>query len=111
MKKVILDTSFIISCIKNKIDFLEEIKYLGLKPILLKKIINELENKNSIVGLNLLKRIKPLNLGNSHADKQIISLAKKNPEIIVATLDKKIIKSLTNKKLIIRGKKKLEIIS
>jgi len=48
--------------------------------------------------------------GFSDVDKAIIKFAEKNKEVIVATLDKEIKKSVTNMKLIIRGKKKLEVI-
>jgi rRNA-processing protein FCF1 len=114
MKKVILDTSFILTCVRNGIDFIEELKLRGFDFIIFKKVIEEIEKsktKESKVSLKLLEKKKALNLGKSHADKQIIIFANKNPDFFVATLDKEIMKTVSNKKIIIQGKKKLEIIS
>jgi rRNA-processing protein FCF1 len=114
MKKIILDTSFILSCIRNKIDFLEELNFLGFQPIILKKILQEIKNsktKEAKIALELLKKIKTLDLGKNHADKQIINYLAKNPQILVATLDKEILNSINNKKVIIRRKNNLEILS
>ena len=53
---------------------------------------------------------KKIDLGKGHTDKKIIQFAKENPKTIIATLDKEIKQKTKNQKLIIRGKKKLEIV-
>ena len=114
MKKVILDTSFILSCVRNKIDFIEELKLIGFDVLIFKKVVEELKKskkKESEISLKLLKNIEPIDFGNSHADKQIISFAEKNPDVAVATLDRLIKKSVKNKKIIIRNKKNLNVFS
>jgi rRNA-processing protein FCF1 len=122
MKQILLDTNFIISCIKNKIDFFEEIELRGFEIIIPDKIIYEIKNilkskqkahnkDLAKLALKLLekKSYKKINFGSGYADKSIIKFAKKNPKLIIATLDKEIQEKIKNKKLIIRGKKKLEI--
>jgi len=122
MKETILDTNFILSCIRNKIDFFEEIKFMGFKILIPKEVINELEKiakskkklkfrDESKIALQLLKKnpIEIINLEEKNTDKGIIKLSKKNRNYIVATLDKEIQEKVKNQKLIIRGHKKLEI--
>ncbi len=122
MKTVILDTNFIITCVKQKIDFFEELRFMGLDVLIPKQVIHELERmnvtKNGLVksqagfALDLLRANRPkiINLKFNYVDKAIKDYAKKNPSVIIATLDREIKKSIDNPKLVIRGKKKLEII-
>ncbi len=54
MKKVILDTNFIVTCVKQKIDFFEDIKLQGIKILIPKQVIKETENlKTSNAKLSL----------------------------------------------------------
>jgi rRNA-processing protein FCF1 len=114
MKQVILDTNFILSCIRKKIDFFEEIKFMGLEIIIPKEVIKEIEKfrqkPESEVALKLIKKnnYNEIELGKGHVDKKIINYAKNSSEIIVATLDREIKNKVNNRKLIIRGKR-LEI--
>jgi len=117
VKKVLLDTSFILSCIKQKIDFFNWLNNEGYSIIVPKQVLIELEglSKSDLdvkIALNLIERNKPshLDLNNKNTDKAIINYSKKNPEIIIATLDKEIKQSINNKKLIIRQKSQLEIV-
>ena len=59
-------------------------------------------NKSAFEELNLT--------GKAVVDKRIINYAKENPQMLVATLDTQIKKATPNPKLVIRAKKKLEII-
>ncbi len=122
MKKVILDSSFIISCVKQKIDFFEEIKLIGLRVLIPTQVINEIEKvanskkkfhikKKAELALEILKTsdFKKIELESEYVDDGLVEFAKKNKSVIVATLDRELKKKLKNSKLIIRGKKKLEI--
>jgi len=106
MKRSILDTNFILSCVKQKIDFFEDIKMMGIQILIPKQVINELKNlknQNSELSLKILEknRFKKIDLGKGDVDRSIIKFAKKNPRIIVATLDREIKKKVKNLKLLI----------
>jgi rRNA-processing protein FCF1 len=122
MKYIILDTNFILSCVRKKIDFFNEIKFLGLKIIIPIQVIKELENLTSKgkakfrdeakLSLALLKKnsFEKVDLKIKNVDNGIVKFAKEHEDYIIATLDKEIQKKIKNNKLIIRGEKKLEII-
>lgn len=117
MKLALLDTNFILTCIKQKIDFFDEIKFMGLKILIPQQVIRELnglEIQSAKFSLKLLEKNKnefeEIDIGKGHVDKKILWYAKNNPDIIVATLDKELKEKLKNKKIVILGKKKLEII-
>lgn len=116
MKPVILDTSFIITCIKQKIDFREELNAIGLKPVFPKQVIDELKglsksNSNAQLALQIFSKYKfeIIDLGIKNVDNSIIQYAKHNEDVFIATLDREIIKKISNSRIIIRQKKKLEI--
>jgi len=123
MKKVILDTSFILSCAKQKIDFFEEIELRGLKILIPAEVIKEIKSiadskkipgarASASLSLKILEKnsYEKINLSSKNVDKGIIKLANENHRLIVATLDAEIKSKVPNQKLVIREKKKLEII-
>ena len=123
MKQTILDTNFILTCIKQKIDFFEDIRFEGIQIIIPKQVINEIKKiadskqklkfrENAKLALKLLEKnkFKKIDLGKGHVDKRIINYSKDNKNIIVATLDKELKNKIKNLKLVIRRKKKLEIV-
>jgi len=115
MKQVLLDTNFILTCARQKIDFFEEIPLIGMQILIPEQVINEvkkLKSSNSELVLKILQKnqFKQIDIGSGHVDKSIIKFAKQHQDIVVATLDRELKKKLKNQKLIIRGKKKLEII-
>lgn len=114
MKQVLLDTNFIISCVKQKIDFFEEIMLIGIQILIPRQVINELKKLKAELALKVLeknkKSYKLIEFKKSYVDKGIIEFAEKNPKAIIATLDSDLKKRILNQKMIIRGKKKLEII-
>lgn len=112
MKQVLIDTNFIMTCIKQKIDFFEELYLMGIQVIVPEPVIDELEKLKQTQAIRLLERskFKEISLKGKIVDNSIINFAKENPEIIIATLDRGIQKKIKNKKMVIRGKKKLEII-
>jgi len=113
MEKIILDTSFILSAVKKKIDFFEELSdYEILIPI---NVLNEIEglkksNSTANICLKVLEKnkFKKINFKTKNTDRGIVEYSKNN-DLIIATLDKEIKNKTKNKKLVIRVKK-LEII-
>jgi rRNA-processing protein FCF1 len=114
MKQVLLDTNFIITCMKHKIDFFEEIPLIGIPIIIPQEVIGELQKLKQEQALRLLKKeedkFSKISLQGKNVDNAIINFANKNPETIIATLDREIKTKIKNRKMIIRDKSKLEII-
>ena len=115
MKKALLDTSFILTAVRNKIDFCNEINFMGIKILVPKQILSELEKINlqeARLAMQILKKHKfeKIDLKTKNTDNGIILYAKYNPEVLIATLDREIKRKIKNPKIIIRGKKKLEVI-
>jgi len=120
--KILLDTSFILTCLKEGIDFLEAENFGKL--VLPSEVINELkklkENKKgeeklrAELALDIIGKTKDsfeiIDLNSGHVDSGIINFVK-NRKIIVATMDKELKKKLKNKVrvLSIRARKKLEL--
>jgi len=111
MKQVLLDTNFILSCIRNKIDFFEELS--EYKILIPKQVIRELKNLNEEFAIRVLEKhkrfFKIIGIKSNYVDKGIINFSKENPNTVIATLDKDLKNKIKNQKLVIRGKKKLEI--
>ena len=123
MQQVLLDTSFILTCIKQKIDFFEEIKLKGMEILIPKQVIEEIkrisESKKKLrfreyskLALKILKKthFKKIDLKEKNTDNGIVKFAEKNKSIIVATLDRELKEKIPNQKLIIRQRKILEVI-
>ena len=123
MKKVILDTNFIVSCVRNKIDFFEEIKFMGMQILIPKQVIEELKRivsskkklgfkQDAKIALQILEKnlFQKIDIGKKYVDKGIINYAEKNKDVIIATLDRELKNKIKNPKLVIRGKKKLEVV-
>lgn len=122
MKKAILDTNFILTCVKQKIDFFHELELNGISIIIPSQVIEELKKisgskkklhfrEDAKLALKIMQKNKfdIIEFEEKYVDKGIINFAKKNKEIMVATLDKDIQSKTSNKKIIIRQKKKLEL--
>ena len=112
MRKAILDTSFILTCVKQKIDFFYWLKMDGIKAIIPEQVLRELGGLGAKLALKIINmnNFELLKIAGRDADAAIINFAKKNPQVIVATLDQGLKKKIRNRKLIIRQKKKLEIV-
>ena len=114
MKTAILDSSFILTCAKQKIDFFEFLENEGIQAVVPKQVLAEIlgVSKSKDYGktaLQILKKnkFKEIVLKGKNTDLGIIKYAKENPGAIVATLDLGIKRKVKNRKMIIRGKKKL----
>jgi len=124
MKKILLDTNFMLICIKQKIDFFKELFEIGAEIIIPEQVLQELKNisedkkqtktskANAKLALKIIEKNKytPLLLEGSYVDGGIIKYAKAHPKIIIATLDRDLQKKAKTRKMIIREKKRLEII-
>lgn len=112
MRKVILDTSFILTAVRQKIDFFEELEQQGMHIIIPGDVIRELKGLGAKLALKIIEQNKfeTIEAKGKDADNIILKFAKENPRAIVATLDAGMKKKLKNRKLVIRQKKKLEIL-
>lgn len=123
MKQVLLDTNFIMSCARQKIDFFEQIPLMGMEILIPKQVFDELKKlsksresafirENADLALKLLNRNKftLMKLRRNNVDKGIIELAEENKDLVIATLDKDLKAQIKNQKMIIKGKKTLGII-
>ncbi len=117
MKQILLDTNFLLSCIRNKLDLFEYLEMEGYEVIVPEQVLNEIKKfektkSEAKLALKILEKnpYEKKNLSGKTVDKAIINFAKENPRTIIATLDKEIQKSVPNRKMIIRQKKKLEIL-
>jgi len=123
MKKAVLDTNFILTCVKQKIDFLNEIKFMGIRVLIPEEVLKEIRKirsfgkklhfrENAKLALKILnkKGFKKIKLGTANVDKGLVNFAEKNKDVIVATLDRELKKKIKKPKLVIRGKKKLKVI-
>lgn len=88
-----------------------------MKVTIPKQVIVEVEGlaksrDDAKVALKLLKKNSfiEIDLKQKNVDNALIKFAEKNKDVVVATLDREIKKKVKNSKLVIRGKKKLEII-
>ena len=123
MKKAVLDTNFILTCAKQKIDFLDEIKLMGMGILIPEEVFLEIKKikssgkklhfrENAKLALKILNKnkFKKIKLNTTDVDKGLVNFAEKNKDVIVATLDRELKEKIKKPKLVIRGKKKLEII-
>ena len=116
MTEVVLDTSFILTCVKQKIDFFEDLKFMGLKILIPKQVVRELKNmkasNNAQLSLQILDKnsFREIDLEIKNVDQGIISYAQKHSDVFIATLDREIKNKVNNSKIVIREKKRLEII-
>lgn len=124
MKSAVLDTNFILSCVKKKIDFFREIPERGINILIPTQVIEEIKRiENSTKKLYFRESAKlavvileengndfeEIDLKINGVDKGLIKYGAEHPKAIIATLDKGIQDRITNHKLIIRGEKKLEV--
>ena len=112
MRQVVLDTSFILTAVRQKLDFFERLEHEGFQVFVPDQVLDELMGLGAQLALNILgkHKFRLVKLPGKDADAAIIAFAKKNPQAIVATLDAGLQKKIKNRKMIIRQRKKIEII-
>ncbi len=137
MVQIILDTNFLITCIKQKIYFEEQIKELipGAEITVPTQVKNELrkiagdkgrkykveDREAASLALQITENMKIINLNGKYADRGIINYCEKNSadsadkssKIYVATIDEELIRKLKEQEKVgiirIRGKKRLVV--
>jgi rRNA-processing protein FCF1 len=126
--EILLDTNFILTCVKQKIDIdesLNEITSEKIEYIIPQDVLNELGNIKDRTGIKtpdkeaaklsfeILQTLNPkiieLKSKNPNVDIKIVNYILDKP-IVLATLDKNLKSRIKNKVLTIRNKKTLEII-
>lgn len=112
--KIILDTNFIIICMKEGLDFFHELKLMGFHILIPLQVIQELEKLKRKKELKLLEihkeSFKTIRFKKGYVDKGMVEFSKKNPKAVVATLDSALRNKITNPIMVIRGKKTLEVV-
>ena len=104
MKKIILDTDFLIDCIKFKIDFISEISRISdfnYKLCIIDKTLDELRNKANyklIKGILESNNVDIINTEkNKKVDDLILDIADEN--YIIATQDRELKDKLKKKEI------------
>ncbi len=123
MKQVLLDTNFIISCARQKIDFFEQIPLMGFEVIIPRQVFDEIEKlsksrkgallrEQADLALKIMNKNKftIIKLRRNDVDRAIVEFANENEDVVIATLDKELQNKIKNQKMIIRGTKTLEIV-
>ena len=119
--KVILDTSFVVSCVRDRIDFISQLEAQGFEPVVPREVLQELKDlitKEKMshdgrvavgVALEILgkKRIKKMKLGGKTVDAGLIEKGRQGYHI--ATLDKEIKHSVPKKIVIFSAEKKVGV--
>lgn len=115
--EVILDSNFIISCVKRKIDFINELMQLGFKIVVPREVIQELKDlrlkvnrdERGFIDVGLIsidsKKVKKMGFGEGKIDEYLIQKGKTGAYI--ATLDSSVKRAVSNKVLISDAKNSL----
>ena len=118
--EVVLDSSFIVSCIKHKIDFVSELEGMGFKVLLPKEVFEEIKDlrfnsddatKMAVeVALEMFtkRKVKSVTLGDVTVDMGLIEFGKRGA--YVATLDGVIKRQVPNKVVISESGNKLLVV-
>ncbi len=119
MKKVLLDTSFILSCVRANVDFLEGLFSLDLYPIVPLQVLKELRSithsKNklrhrneALLSLKMLKdNVGAVDLRSKNVDDGIVAFLKAHKSVLLATLDRNLGLRVNNEKIILRQRKRI----
>ena|SRR3989344_2252285 len=119
--EVILDSSFILSCVKKKIDFVAQLEEQGFKIVVPREVLQEMKDLKLRSGLSHEERsaiefifkivesekIKKISLGSRKVDKGLIEKGREG--IYIATLDRAIKREVKNKVVIFDAQKKVGV--
>ena len=126
--KILLDTNFILTCAKNKLDFGEVVNEITSEPvewIVPQDVLNELgslkdrhgmktsDREAAALGFDLLQLVNPeiieITGRNPNVDIKIVNYIM-DKDIVLATMDKNLKSRVKNKILTIRGKNNFEFL-
>jgi rRNA-processing protein FCF1 len=126
--QILLDTNFILTCTKQKIDFQEltnKITSEKIEWLIPQDVLNELgslkdrkgsktkDRESAKLSFEIVQNLNPkiisLPTNNPNVDIKIVNYILDKP-IVLATLDKNLKSRVNNKILTIRGKKNLELL-
>ena len=117
--KVIMDANFVVSCVKKRIDFLDELESLGFVPVIPKEVLQELKDlrlkvaHDTRVAIDLAveslngKGVKKITLGKKKTDEGLIAKGKEG--MYIATLDNAVKRVVPNKVVIANASNSLVI--
>ncbi|MCH7850811.1 MAG: hypothetical protein IH845_04175 [Nanoarchaeota archaeon] len=127
--KILLDTNFIIACVKENIYFdslADKLFSEEIEWIIPQDVLNELGNikdthgimvkdrEAALLSFEILKHLKhtvvELPGKNPNVDIKIVNYLIDNPQVVLATMDKDLKSRVKNKILSVRGKGKLGIV-
>ena len=120
-----MDTSFVISCIRKKIDFISQLENIGFKVVLPREVLQELKDlrenpKESRLDRDAVdvafqmfeaKKVKKVSLGRRMEKKRVDeALINKGKEgYYIATLDNEIKRAVPNKIIIFNATKSVGV--
>jgi len=123
--KVLLDTSFVISCVRKKIDFLSQLEEQGFEVVLPVEILQELKgvrenpkesrmDRDAVnVALEMFEKskIKKMSLGRRMNEERVDDalIRKGNEGYYIATLDNEIKRAVPQKIIIFNAKKSVGV--
>ncbi|MBI2451507.1 hypothetical protein HYV50_00340 [Candidatus Pacearchaeota archaeon] len=119
--EVVLDTNFIISCLIKKVDFLGQLRELGLKPVVPREVLQEMKDLKRESKVSRYERsavdmafeifekenVKKIKIGGKNVDDGLIKKGRQG--VFIATLDRVVKVKVPNKVVLLGDKKKLEI--
>jgi rRNA-processing protein FCF1 len=123
---ILIDTSFILTCIKSKIDFISQANNFNLRInfVIPEEVLEEIkrislrrkekveDKKAARVALDLIRsyNFTMIKLNNKKVDKGIIYYLNQNKDCVLASLDRGLRGDIKNRVLTIKGIKQLELI-
>jgi len=124
--KILLDTNFVLTCVRQGIDFIslaDEIFDVKIEWLVADEVIEELrmlsmrkeskgkEKEAAKLGLELLERLdaERIRLKNPNVDDGIVAYSQ-NHDVVVASLDKGLKKRIKGKIMTIQGKNRINIV-
>ncbi|MEK6915276.1 MAG: hypothetical protein AABW89_01900 [Nanoarchaeota archaeon] len=119
--QVLLDSSFIISCVRDRIDFLAQLQEQGFTPVVPREVLQEMKdlrisNRSSRedrlaidVAFDILEKskVKKTTLGEGKIDDFLIRKGQEG--IFVATLDNGIKKRIPKKVIIFKAQNRVGV--
>lgn len=117
--EAILDSNFIISCIKRKIDFISQLEEKGFRILIPREVLQELKDlrlkvpHDDRIAIDTAfqivnsKKIEKTKLGEGKIDERLIERGKVGA--YVATLDNAIRRQIPNKVIINNARNSIEI--